>query len=92
MRLCDAKRYATLIMIYFIQCYERNDMFYCRSYYKCSNRGCSVRKRLERATDEDKAFITTYEGKHNHDMPAPDYKASIEEQMGSNNYSNLNDE
>lgn len=24
---------------------------------------------MERASDDPKAFITTYEGKHNHDMP-----------------------
>lgn len=24
---------------------------------------------MERASDDPRAFITTYEGKHNHDMP-----------------------
>jgi hypothetical protein len=28
-----------------------------------------VRKHVERASDDPKAFITTYEGKHNHEMP-----------------------
>jgi hypothetical protein len=41
-----------------------------RSYYKCTNVGCPVRKHVERASTDIKAVITTYEGKHNHDVPA----------------------
>ncbi|EFJ07462.1 hypothetical protein SELMODRAFT_56793, partial [Selaginella moellendorffii] len=41
-----------------------------RSYYKCTNLGCPVRKHVERACDDPRAVITTYEGKHNHDVPA----------------------
>lgn len=41
-----------------------------RSYYKCTGAGCSVRKHVERASTDPKAVITTYEGKHNHDVPA----------------------
>uniref|UniRef100_A0A0D6QV75 WRKY domain-containing protein n=1 Tax=Araucaria cunninghamii TaxID=56994 RepID=A0A0D6QV75_ARACU len=41
-----------------------------RSYYKCTNLGCPVRKHVERASNDAKAVITTYEGKHNHDVPA----------------------
>ncbi|XP_068637504.1 probable WRKY transcription factor 2 [Aristolochia californica] len=41
-----------------------------RSYYKCTNAGCSVRKHVERASHDLKSVITTYEGKHNHDVPA----------------------
>ncbi|KAI3452878.1 hypothetical protein Pfo_009541 [Paulownia fortunei] len=43
---------------------------YPRSYYKCTSAGCNVRKHVERAASDPKAVITTYEGKHNHDVPA----------------------
>lgn len=33
--------------------------------------GCAVRKHVERASDDPGAVMTTYEGKHNHDVPAP---------------------
>ncbi|TKW30977.1 hypothetical protein SEVIR_2G074900v4 [Setaria viridis] len=35
-----------------------------RSYYKCTHPGCSVRKH------DLKSVITTYEEKHNHEVPA----------------------
>ncbi|PIN19692.1 hypothetical protein CDL12_07620 [Handroanthus impetiginosus] len=41
-----------------------------RSYYKCTYNGCPVRKHVERACHDSRAVITTYEGKHNHDVPA----------------------
>ncbi|CAL9178946.1 probable WRKY transcription factor 2 [Musa acuminata AAA Group] len=41
-----------------------------RSYYKCTHPGCNVRKHVERAAHDLKSVITTYEGKHNHDVPA----------------------
>ncbi|KAJ6860816.1 WRKY transcription factor 3 [Populus alba x Populus x berolinensis] len=41
-----------------------------RSYYKCTSAGCNVRKHVERAAADPKAVVTTYEGKHNHDVPA----------------------
>lgn len=40
-----------------------------RSYYKCTSPGCNVRKHVERAASDPKDVITTYEGKHIHDVP-----------------------
>ncbi|GKV05712.1 hypothetical protein SLEP1_g17688 [Rubroshorea leprosula] len=42
---------------------------YPRSYYRCTSPKCNVRKHVERASDDPGSFITTYEGKHNHEMP-----------------------
>ncbi|XVF07993.1 hypothetical protein REPUB_Repub06bG0186900 [Reevesia pubescens] len=42
---------------------------YPRSYYRCTSLKCNVRKHVERASDDPTAFLTTYEGKHNHEMP-----------------------
>ncbi|CAK9166665.1 unnamed protein product [Ilex paraguariensis] len=47
-----------------------------RSYYKCTSAGCPVRKHVERACHDLRSVITTYEGKHNHDVPAPRGSAS----------------
>ncbi|KAK1679097.1 hypothetical protein QYE76_039945 [Lolium multiflorum] len=41
-----------------------------RSYYKCTFQGCDVKKHIERSSQEPHAVITTYEGKHIHDVPA----------------------
>ncbi|CAL4923255.1 unnamed protein product [Urochloa decumbens] len=43
---------------------------YPRSYYKCTYQGCDVKKHIERSSQDPKAVITTYEGKHSHDVPA----------------------
>lgn len=40
-----------------------------RSYYKCTTPSCVVRKLVERASHDLKSVITTYEGRHNHDVP-----------------------
>ncbi|CAL9151965.1 unnamed protein product [Musa hybrid cultivar] len=41
-----------------------------RSYYKCTYAGCRVRKHIERSPTDPESVITSYEGKHNHDVPA----------------------
>ncbi|XP_008657109.1 WRKY transcription factor WRKY24 [Zea mays] len=48
-----------------------------RSYYKCTTPGCPVRKHVERACHDLRAVITTYEGKHNHDVPAARGSAAL---------------
>ncbi|MED6108395.1 hypothetical protein PIB30_023457 [Stylosanthes scabra] len=40
-----------------------------RNYYKCVSEGCNVRKHVERAAHDMKCVLTTYEGKHNHQVP-----------------------
>ncbi|KAG8376490.1 hypothetical protein BUALT_Bualt09G0068900 [Buddleja alternifolia] len=42
---------------------------YPRSYYRCTSPKCNVRKYVERTSEDSGTFISTYEGKHNHDMP-----------------------
>ncbi|XP_017253340.1 WRKY transcription factor 1 [Daucus carota subsp. sativus] len=41
-----------------------------RSYYRCSNTGCPVKKHVERASHDSKVVITTYEGQHDHTIPS----------------------
>ncbi|XP_048445128.1 uncharacterized protein LOC103949291 isoform X2 [Pyrus x bretschneideri] len=47
--------------------------FLPRAYYKCTYTGCPVRKHVERSPHDSRSVITTYEGKHNHDVPAARY-------------------
>ncbi|KAI5383813.1 probable WRKY transcription factor 75 [Lathyrus oleraceus] len=37
-----------------------------RSYYKCSYRGCNVRKQIQRHSKDEQIVETTYEGMHVH--------------------------
>ncbi|XP_051178185.1 probable WRKY transcription factor 57 [Lolium perenne] len=39
---------------------------YPRSYYRCTNSKCTVKKRVERSSDDPSVVITTYEGQHCH--------------------------
>ncbi|XP_051118684.1 probable WRKY transcription factor 4 isoform X2 [Andrographis paniculata] len=48
-----------------------------RSYYRCTSSGCNVRKHVERSSADPKAVITTYEGKHNHEIPAGRYSQQM---------------
>lgn len=43
----------------------------CRSYYKCTNRGCSVKKQVQRLTKDESMVVTTYEGSHTHPVERP---------------------
>ncbi|XP_051134791.1 WRKY transcription factor 71-like [Andrographis paniculata] len=43
---------------------------YPRSYYRCTTQKCPVKKRVERSYQDPSTVITTYEGQHNHHVPA----------------------
>lgn len=40
-----------------------------RSYYRCTSPACSVKKRVERSSDDPAIVVTTYEGQHTHPCP-----------------------
>ncbi|TYK02720.1 putative WRKY transcription factor 43 [Cucumis melo var. makuwa] len=42
-----------------------------RSYYKCSNEGCKVKKQIQRLTKDEEVVLTTYEGVHSHPIEKP---------------------
>ncbi|XVE94953.1 hypothetical protein REPUB_Repub02eG0054200 [Reevesia pubescens] len=49
-----------------------------RGYYKCSSvRGCPARKHVERALDDPRMLIVTYEGDHNHSHSISDAPAAL---------------
>ncbi|KAL2499647.1 putative WRKY transcription factor 7 [Abeliophyllum distichum] len=49
-----------------------------RGYYKCSSvRGCPARKHVERASDDPKMLIVTYEGEHNHNISVAETSSMI---------------
>ena len=54
---------------FFLSLITRTYLFFLRSYYKCTSPGCTVRKHVERVAHDLKAVVTTYEGRHNHDVP-----------------------
>ncbi|KAK9139163.1 hypothetical protein Scep_008844 [Stephania cephalantha] len=42
---------------------------YPRSYYRCTNATCGVKKRVERSCTDPSVVVTTYEGQHTHPSP-----------------------
>ncbi|KAL2528178.1 putative WRKY transcription factor 13 [Forsythia ovata] len=47
-----------------------------RSYYRCTQDNCHVKKRVERLSEDPRMVITTYEGRHIH-SPPPDEEGSL---------------
>lgn len=45
---------------------------YPRSYYRCTQNNCTVKKRVERCLDDPSIVVTTYQGIHNHHCQQPD--------------------
>lgn len=41
----------------------------CRSYYRCTDASCNVKKRVERSHTDPTVVMTTYEGQHTHPSP-----------------------
>ena len=41
-------------------------LIWCRNYYRCNVKECSVKKRIERSTIDPTLVVTTYQGIHNH--------------------------
>eukprot|EP00850_Spirogloea_muscicola_P017478 SM000151S01466 [mRNA] locus=s151:71681:74884:+ [translate_table: standard] len=53
-----------------------------RSYFRCKQPGCPIRKSVSRLQGDPRVVVTTYEGKHNHGVPKDDQSgASLTEAM-----------
>ncbi|KAK7269062.1 hypothetical protein RIF29_21777 [Crotalaria pallida] len=48
-----------------------------RCYYRCNFVGCTIRKHVERAVDDPRYVVATYDGKHTHLVPNPRRKNKI---------------
>nr|WJJ45902.1 WRKY53 [Persea americana] len=60
-----------------------------RSYYKCTYDECPVRRHVERASDDSKTLVITYDGKHNHEpcgSKKEDPKVPVETAGGKQNH------
>ncbi|KAL2347057.1 hypothetical protein Fmac_001057 [Flemingia macrophylla] len=58
-----------------------------RSYYKCSHRGCNVKKQIQRHSQDEQIVVTTYEGTHTH--PVYNSAESFDQTLGNFLISNL---
>uniref|UniRef100_A0A5B7AQU9 Putative WRKY28 n=1 Tax=Davidia involucrata TaxID=16924 RepID=A0A5B7AQU9_DAVIN len=54
-----------------------------RSYYRCTNATCNVKKRVERCFNDPSMVVTTYEGKHTHPSPVMPTRAGLSPAAGS---------
>ncbi|KAJ7956931.1 WRKY transcription factor [Quillaja saponaria] len=56
-----------------------------RSYYRCTQDNCRVKKRVERLAEDPRMVITTYEGRHGH-SPSNDVEDSQNHNSQLNNF------
>nr|QWQ79551.1 WRKY transcription factor protein 33 [Zanthoxylum armatum] len=56
-----------------------------RSYYRCTQDNCRVKKRVERLAEDPRMVITTYEGRHVH-SPSHDQEDSSQASSHLNNF------
>ncbi|KAK8672876.1 hypothetical protein V6N13_111233 [Hibiscus sabdariffa] len=56
-----------------------------RSYYRCTQDNCRVKKRVERLAEDPRMVITTYEGRHAH-SPSHDLDDSHDPHSNLNNF------
>ncbi|KAI8029545.1 putative WRKY transcription factor 45 [Camellia lanceoleosa] len=42
-----------------------------RSYYRCTHKGCNVKKQVQRQSKDEGVVVTTYEGVHTHPIEKP---------------------
>ncbi|GLJ15151.1 hypothetical protein SUGI_0247840 [Cryptomeria japonica] len=52
-----------------------------RCYYKCSDKKCSVKKRVEIKPLDNEILVITYDGIHNHPCPNPVYYVHVERRV-----------